>query len=192
MLRVWAAAAGILVTMAVATLHDAGFHVAWGQAAKSTDTTKPALPDPNALAILIQTAVVAASQANRTGNYTVLHALGSPDFQKANSPEKLAQIFADWRKKNIDLTPVIIFSPVLKSQPAVTDQGMLRLTGYYKTQPQQVHFDLLFQPVAGQWRLFGIAMSTQPAPPEAAAAPPAEKKAAGPPTEKKAPPSAKK
>lgn len=184
MRRVSAAAAVMLVMLAAATLHDAARHVAWGQAAKSGDATKPALPDPNTLAILIQTAVVAASQANRTGNYTVLHALGSPDFQKANPPEKLAQIFAEWRTKQIDTTPVIIFSPVLKSQPAMTEQGMLRLTGYYKTQPQQVHFDLLFQPVANQWRLFGIAMSTQPAQPEAAQAP-AEKKAAAP--EKKAP-----
>jgi hypothetical protein len=40
---------------------------------------------------------------------------------------------------------------------------MLRLTGYYKTTPQQVHFDLLFQPVAGNWRLFGVSMKTVPA-----------------------------
>ncbi len=30
---------------------------------------------------------------------------------------------------------------------------MLRLTGHYPTQPQQINFDLLFQEVGGEWRL---------------------------------------
>ena len=67
---------------------------AWGQAPKqgpapkAGEPAKLAVPDATRLAILVQTAVVAASQANLTGNYTVLHALGSPGFQQANPPEK--------------------------------------------------------------------------------------------------------
>ncbi len=37
---------------------------------------------------------------------------------------------------------------------------MLRLTGFFPTKPLQINFDLLFQNVAGQWRLFGISVST--------------------------------
>lgn len=58
---------------------------------------------------------------------------------------------------------MIIYSPLLKAPPTIDDKNMLRLTGYYKTSPQQVNFDLLFQPVSGQWRLFGINLGTQPA-----------------------------
>jgi hypothetical protein len=37
---------------------------------------------------------------------------------------------------------------------------MLRLTGYIPTQPMQINFDLLFQTVNNQWRLFGISVAT--------------------------------
>jgi hypothetical protein len=180
MLRTLAAAA-LGVVLACTVVHEA-----WGQAkkepAKQAAAAKPPIPDGNQLAILIQSAVVAAAQANATNNYTVLHALAAPGFQKDNPPEKLAQTFAEWRSKKVDLTPVIIFSPILKTAPAINANNMLHLTGYYKTEPLQVHFELLYQPVAGHWRLFGIALSALPAQAAAAAkgAPPADKKKAEP------------
>jgi hypothetical protein len=132
--------------------------------------TKSRIPPPEQMAMMIQTSVVALSQANLTGNFSVLHALGAPGFQESNSPEKLSEIFKSLRERNIDLTPVILFSPVLLREPTINERGMLHLVGYYKTAPQQVHFELLFQPVEGQWRLFGISVRTQAAP---AADPPA-------------------
>jgi hypothetical protein len=41
---------------------------------------------------------------------------------------------------------------------------MLRLTGYFPTQPLQIKFDLLFERIRGDWRLFGISVATPPAP----------------------------
>jgi hypothetical protein len=132
------------------------------------------VPPPEQMAILIQTAVVALSQASVTGNFSVLHALGSPSFQQSNPPAKLAEIFKDLREQNIDLTPVILFSPMLLREPVITDQGMLHLVGYYKTTPQQVNFEVLLQPVQNRWRLFGLSVQTSPAPAaQAAPAPPA-------------------
>ena len=49
---------------------------------------------------------------------------------------------------------------------------MLRITGFFPTSPERVNFDLIFQPVQGKWRLYGIAVNTQKAPaPQAAPAP---------------------
>ena len=164
-------------------------------AAARPDAGKPPMPDTTKMTLLIQTNMVALSQAMLTGNYTVLHALGAPGFQQANSPQKLADTFAGLRAKNIDLTPIILFPPILQQQPIMDEHGMVHVTGFYNTQPQQVHFDMLFQPVAGIWRLFSIsagvapaqAVSTQPnqqpptpAPSAAAVKPPAKKKAAAP------------
>ena len=39
---------------------------------------------------------------------------------------------------------------------------MLRLTGFFLTQPDRLNFDLIYQFVEGQWRLFGIAADTTP------------------------------
>jgi len=196
MLRIGVAAVLALLTFGGAGL--LGGSDSWAQAKKAEPKTdaaakpaaaapeKPPMPSAPQLAILVQTAMVALSQANLTNNYTVLHALAAPEFQKNNPPEKLAQVFAEVRK--LDLTPVILYSPQLSRPPAIDDKNMLRLTGFYKTAPQQVLFDILYQPVDGRWRLFGVSVGTQTPQPVAApggAAPPAAAPAEAPVADKK-------
>lgn len=38
--------------------------------------------------------------------------------------------------------------------------GLLRLVGYFPTQPLQIQFEILFQPIDGQWRIFGLTVRT--------------------------------
>jgi hypothetical protein len=124
------------------------------------------------LLVLIRTTLVALNQAVYTGNFTVLRDLGSPAFQAANSPAQLGVIFASLRNRNIDLSPVVAVTPEVSEPPQITQDQMLRLVGYFPTKPLQVQFQLLFQPVNGQWRLFGMAVDAVAAPVAAAAAPP--------------------
>jgi len=133
-----------------------------GKQAAGKPSANPAVPNKLQLKLLIQTYMIALAQANITNNYTVLRALGSPAFQNNNAPRKLADIFADLRKRNIDLSPVILYAPILSSEPAFDENGLLSLIGYYPTTPQQVHFKLLLQPVSGTWRLFSISVKTVP------------------------------
>lgn len=123
---------------------------------------RPPLPEVTKLNIMIQSYMVALSQANLTGIYTVLRALGAPEFQEDNPPDRLLQIFADMRTQGVDLSPIILYTPILVREPAYDEQGLLHLVGYYKTEPQQVHFDLTLQPVDGLWRLFGISVKIAP------------------------------
>jgi len=109
---------------------------------------------------LIRSTLLTLNDANRTGNYTVLRDLAAPDFQAKNSAAELAQIFSDLRRRNFDLFAVALAAPQLVSAPGLDENKMLRLTGFFPTRPQQINFDLLFQNVGGQWRLFGIAVST--------------------------------
>jgi len=132
-------------------------------APKAPPAERPQVPDETRLTLLIQSYLIALSQANLTGNYSVLHALGAPSFQQNNPPDKLGQVFGALRSQNIDLTPLILFKPILDKPPAFDDQGLLHLIGHYDTAPQQVQFDLTLQPVSGVWRLFGLSVKTVPA-----------------------------
>jgi hypothetical protein len=126
---------------------------------------------------LIRSALLTLNDANRSGNYTVMHNLAAPDFQARNTSADLAQNFADLRRRKFDLFSVALAAPQLTAPPALDANKMLRLTGFFPTRPLQINFDLLFQNVAGQWRLFGIAVAT-PQAPDAQAAKPAEPAAA--------------
>ena len=138
----------------------------------ATTSPTPAVPPPEVLLVLIRTTLVALNQAVSTGNFTVLRDLGSPAFQAANSPAQLGVIFASLRNRNIDLSPVVVVTPEVSEPPQITQDQMLRLVGFFPTKPLQVQFQLLFQPVNGQWRLFGMAVDAVAAPVAAAAAPP--------------------
>lgn len=124
--------------------------------------TGPAIeaPDGEGLVILIGNTIIALNQANITGNYSVLRDLGAPDFQRINSAQRLATIFSNLRTRRLNFAPIILFQPKFVSQPAIDDKGFLRTTGFYETQPLQVHFNLVFQPIGGAWRLYEISVWT--------------------------------
>jgi hypothetical protein len=125
--------------------------------------TGSSMPNDYRLNLMIRTTIVALNQANQTGNYTVLRDLGSPNFQLANTAARLSEAFAALRASGFDLSPVLFFEPKLLRKPEIRDNGLLLLTGFFPTQPQQVNFDLAFQKVNQDWRLFGIALTTSPA-----------------------------
>lgn len=112
---------------------------------------------------LIRSTLLTLNDANRSGNYTVLHDLAAPGFQAKNTPADLARIFSDLRGRHIDLYAAAVMAPQLTSPPHLESNGMLRLTGVFPTRPLQIKFDMLFQDVGKQWRLFGISVATPPA-----------------------------
>jgi hypothetical protein len=133
-------------------------------APKTTPAQGQKIPDSFKLSLMIKTTVIAVNQANKTNNYTVLRDLGSPRFKEANSAKRLGEIFAALRRTNFDLSPVLFFTPKIVAPPALTDDGMLRLTGYFDTVPQRVSFDMLFEDIEGAWKLYGINIATERSP----------------------------
>jgi hypothetical protein len=177
-----------------------------GQAPKSAAQTaapaalQPAQIDRNGVLILIRSTILALDQANKTGNYTVLRDLGAPGFQ-ANNAARLAEIFASQRRDNLDLSGVAVIDPQLTVLPQIETNGMMRMAGFFPSVPQQVNFEMLFAPVSGQWRLFGLSVNigqsgpvapqppggTAPAPPAATATAPVPPAPAAPQAAKPAP-----
>jgi hypothetical protein len=120
-----------------------------------------AMPDDIHIILMIRSAVIALNQANITGNYTVLREMGTANFQMANTPARLAEIFATLRSRKIDMAPVMVFNPKLTTTPAL-DAQVLKVAGYFPTSPEQVQFDLAYQHAGDQWLLAGIAVSIAP------------------------------
>jgi hypothetical protein len=138
---------------------------------------KPAPIDRNGVLILIRSTLLALDQANKTGNYTVLRDLGAPGFQ-VNTAARLAEIFADQRRNNLDLSGVAAIDPQLSLLPQIEANGFMRLAGFFPSIPRPVNFEMIFAPVDGQWRLFGLSVSlgqsgSAAPPPPVAAKPPA-------------------
>ena len=142
----------------------------------------PAQIDRNGLLILLRNVLSALDQANKTGNYTVLRDLSAPGFAAANNPARLSELFANLRNGKVDLSGVLVMDPQLTVMPEITPNGLLHFAGFFPSASSRLNFEILFAPVDGQWRLFGLgagmgsAAPVAPAPPPAAAPAPEAKK----------------
>ena len=90
-------------------------------AAPPTPTAKPAMtllqpklptvPSAPAVLALVRSTLIAVDHGNKSGNYTVLRELGSPDFHDANSAAKLSVVFANLVDQRVDMLPVLVVEP---------------------------------------------------------------------------------
>lgn len=151
------------------------------QAEQKGEAPKAANIDRNGVYILVRSVILALDQANKTGNYTVLRDIGAPGFQQANTAARLGDIFSKQRADKLDLSGVAAIDLQVSHQPQIESNGLMRITGFFPSVPQQVNFELLFAPVEGQWRLFGLSVNLGQAAPAAPAPPPAPPAAKQPP-----------
>jgi hypothetical protein len=126
---------------------------------KPATASRPVISQEQAL-YLVRSTLLSLNDANRSGNYTVLRDLAAPDFQAKNSPADLAQSFADLRRRNFDLFAAALIAPQFTAEPAFDANGKLRMAGFFATRPLRINFDLIFQNVNGQWRLFAVSVAT--------------------------------
>lgn len=152
------------------------------------ESSRPAAAqiDRNGVLILVRSTLLALDQANRTGNYTVLRDLGSPQFQAGNTAARLGDIFASQRAQNLDLSGVAVLDPQLTVLPEIGSNGFMRMAGFFPSVPMQVNFELLFAPVESRWRLFGISVSVGQSAPAAPPPPEAKPKPESKPTQQPA------
>jgi outer membrane biosynthesis protein TonB len=140
-------------------------------AQQAQPSPKPANIDRNGVLMLVRSSILALDQANKTGNYTVLRDLGAPGFQ-ANTAARLAEIFANQRNDKLDLAGVAVIDPQLTVLPEIEANGMMRMAGFFPSVPSQVNFEMLFAPVDGQWRIYGMSVKVGSSAPAAPTPPP--------------------
>jgi len=151
-----------------------------GAQAQPAQAPRPAQIDRNGVLILVRSTLLALDHANKSGNYTVLRDLAAPGFQ-VNSAARLGEIFAGHRRDGLDLSGVIVIDPQFSLLPQIEANGLMRMTGFFPSVPKQVNFDLLFAPVGGQWRLFGISVALGQTGPVAPSEPPVTQRPPEPP-----------
>lgn len=130
---------------------------------------KPAYIDKNGVLLLVREVLFALDLSNKSGNYTVLREISAPGFAAANDAARLSQLFRNLREKNADLSGVLVYEPQLTLMPEITKEGLMRFAGYFPSASNQIKFEMVFAPVNGQWKIFGLAADLAPAGPIAPA-----------------------
>jgi len=121
-------------------------------------TYRQTVPDENVLARLVWSTMIALDNANRTNNYAVLYSLGSPQFQRRNTPEQLSDIFSNLRQNRVDVGRTILSTPNYYRPPEILADGALRLRGGFDYRPKSVRFDLVYANIGGGWQITAISV----------------------------------
>jgi hypothetical protein len=150
--------AGALLALAAAA--PASAQTAAARAAPAGQA-QAALPFPQAL-ILIRSDLVALQQANDTGIYATLAALGTQRFQADNPPAKLAQTFAPLRSYN--LSSVLVLEPKFTQLPTLHPDHSMAMAGFFTSDGYVISFELAYAPENGRWRLAAINVRIRSAP----------------------------
>lgn len=82
-------------------------------------------------------------------------------WQSQTDELSLKKAFNEFIEKKIDLTIVQGHTPVLSEAPYIDQDGVLRLKGYYPTQPYLMQFDLGYLYEHPSWKLISINVTTR-------------------------------
>src|SRR5687767_14959495 len=131
------------------------FAIAFAALANVVFVASPAsaqnVPPPLEQEILIKGILMSFNDANITGNYAVFHARLAKPFRDQYSAEKLAEIFKAFHVQKINFAIVTTLKPNASEPPSV-EKGILKLYGYFDTQPSRVNYFLEFMPSEGEWK----------------------------------------
>jgi len=135
---------------------------------------KVSMPDAETVVLLLRTTLLTLNDALQTGNFTVFRDMAAPSFREANSAARLSAIFSNLAQQNVHLTAVAVIVPQLTEVSGVdTMTNTLRLKGFFPGQPVRIDFEVIYQVVAGRWRLFALGVQPTAVVPVGAPNPPA-------------------
>ncbi len=150
------------VTMAQAAEKQSGKTTRERPPAAPPTQAAPSLPVDTEILILIRTSLLTLNDAMGTGNFTVLRDIIAPSVHEQNTAGNLYQTFSNLIVQKLDLRAVATLSPNLTRAPAIGPDRRLRISGFYPGHSVQTNFDLTFEAVNRQWRLYGLAVNIGP------------------------------
>jgi hypothetical protein len=113
------------------------------------------IPSDDEQDILIRTTLLSFNDANITGNYSVLFAKASKEFQEQYSVEKMAASFEPFRKKELFFEGVVN-EEYDSEEKAKFEEGALVLAGVFKMDDMKLTYRLRFVQNARVWKFIGI------------------------------------
>lgn len=77
-------------------------------------------------------------------------------WKNQSSKDEFVKIFKSFMDKNIDLTGVRALKPVFEKPPYLDSNGLLRIKGFYATEPSKTALTLKYFSEKAAWKLVGI------------------------------------
>ena len=114
------------------------------------------IPSDEEQDVLIRSTLMTFNDANMTGNYTVLLAKASKQFQSQYSAEQAFAAFEAFRKNQLFFEAVVTAEYDSWEKAKFDPDGALVLAGVFKTDELEVKYRLRFVQSNKVWKVLGI------------------------------------
>ncbi len=95
-----------------------------------------------------------------TGYYSDFYSYTAPQFQNTVTIEKLEKAFKPFKQAPINWKDVSNLNPVIQKKEKESN-GVLKILGYFPSQPKKVGFDFEYYKNNGKWQIVGVFIRLQ-------------------------------
>lgn len=121
-----------------------------------SESSGTAIPDQQRLTTLTDESMHDFALAVNERDFGAFHNNISALWKSQISKDELYDVFKSFSEREVDLTVLEGMTPVFSDEPYIDDNGVLRLVGYYPTQPSVTNFRLSYLYEHPEWKLAGI------------------------------------
>ncbi len=105
--------------------------------------------------VIVQETMQKLGKAISTGYYSDFYSYTAPQFQNSVSLEKLSNAFYPFKSIPIDWERVGTLTPVIEERKTLKN-GVLKLVGYFPSEPKKVGFDFEYFKNGEKWQVVGV------------------------------------
>lgn len=87
---------------------------------------------------------------------TRFHSYVSRLWQEQYTVQKFDEIFGGFYNLDSDLRVLGNYSPIFENRPTLDEDGVMLITGFYPTKPQQFYFEQSYIYEGMSWKLVGF------------------------------------
>ena len=126
------------------------------RAGLSQDPGSISMPSSEIQVALVKDTMDRISTAINTKSFNDLHSWMSKVWQEQFTVDKLETIFEPFVNQSIDLKVLNNLQPNFTTQSLIDENGILRLSGNFPTQPSKVDFKLSYVLEGEDWKVIGL------------------------------------
>ena len=130
-----------------------------GKTSEFTEAVDRPLPDADEVRAMTLETLLEFNDAVQQKSFKDFHRYVSKAWQKQLTVGQLNRAFQPFIDNGVNFAGIKDLTPIYDSEPYVTSEGLLSISGHYPTTPYRVIFSLRYIYELPKWRLFGIDMT---------------------------------
>jgi hypothetical protein len=119
------------------------------------------LPSEHKQIGLVNQSILVFAESVNEKSMAKFHSHVSNLWQQQFTVQKFNEVFSPFYELGVDLTILKNYSPIFNRKPSIDENGVMVISGFYPTKPQQFHFEQKYTYEGLGWKLMGFSANIE-------------------------------